>query len=350
MSETPVLDGADHERILVALEHVGAASSLDAFAELACQALLELVPGESTSYNEAAPLAGRIASTVWPDPGPAWFERYAGLVGRLLPQHPYMRRLEATGDGSPATWLDLDPGREFEQTELYRAFYELIGVRSQLLFALPAPPTVVIVLAANRDGTQFTARERALCEVLRVHLAYLHRLVAQREVPPRDHAGASVVVSHTGTVLASSAAAEQLGGRAGIDLAVGADLAGSALWRELGLEHRDRPWVVAESSSSSTISRDEHRWEVHVRSSPVGPHLLTIRSPSPVSVDSALRLGLTPRQAQVAVLLVDGLTNEQIASRLGLSPGTVRKHLEGIFERLDVSSRSAAAVLLVRSA
>jgi DNA-binding CsgD family transcriptional regulator len=41
-------------------------------------------------------------------------------------------------------------------------------------------------------------------------------------------------------------------------------------------------------------------------------------------------------------LLAVGRTNAQIARRLGVSEGTVRTHLENIYERLHVSSRTAA--------
>jgi DNA-binding NarL/FixJ family response regulator len=37
-----------------------------------------------------------------------------------------------------------------------------------------------------------------------------------------------------------------------------------------------------------------------------------------------------------------GLTNGQISRRLGVSEGTVRKHLENIYAGLQVSSRAAA--------
>jgi DNA-binding NarL/FixJ family response regulator len=37
-----------------------------------------------------------------------------------------------------------------------------------------------------------------------------------------------------------------------------------------------------------------------------------------------------------------GHTNAQIARRLGMTEGTVRTHLENIYERLQVSSRTAA--------
>jgi DNA-binding CsgD family transcriptional regulator len=51
---------------------------------------------------------------------------------------------------------------------------------------------------------------------------------------------------------------------------------------------------------------------------------------------------LTPRQWELLHLLAAGHTNIQIARRLGISEGTVRTHLENIYERLQVSSRTAA--------
>ena len=51
---------------------------------------------------------------------------------------------------------------------------------------------------------------------------------------------------------------------------------------------------------------------------------------------------LTPRQWELLRLLAAGHTNAQIARRLGISEGTVRTHLENIYTRLGVSSRTAA--------
>ena len=51
---------------------------------------------------------------------------------------------------------------------------------------------------------------------------------------------------------------------------------------------------------------------------------------------------LTPRHWELLRLLAAGQTNTQIARRLGVTEGTVRTHLENIYERLHVSSRTAA--------
>lgn len=52
--------------------------------------------------------------------------------------------------------------------------------------------------------------------------------------------------------------------------------------------------------------------------------------------------GLTNREIEVLRLLAQGLTNREIAERLVLSPKTISTHLEAIFRKLDINSRSAA--------
>jgi DNA-binding NarL/FixJ family response regulator len=51
---------------------------------------------------------------------------------------------------------------------------------------------------------------------------------------------------------------------------------------------------------------------------------------------------LTGRQIEMLQLVAQGHDNASIARRLVLSRGTVRKHLENIYARLDVCSRTAA--------
>lgn len=50
-------------------------------------------------------------------------------------------------------------------------------------------------------------------------------------------------------------------------------------------------------------------------------------------------LGLSPREAQVVHLPTTGLSNAVIAQRLQLSLGTVRKHLDNVYNKLGVHGR-----------
>lgn len=54
------------------------------------------------------------------------------------------------------------------------------------------------------------------------------------------------------------------------------------------------------------------------------------------------KLGLSPRQQQLAALLTKGLTNKEIASSLNLSEFTVKNHVRRIMRRLNVDSRYEA--------
>jgi DNA-binding NarL/FixJ family response regulator len=60
-------------------------------------------------------------------------------------------------------------------------------------------------------------------------------------------------------------------------------------------------------------------------------------------------LNLTVREAEVLLWISRGKANRDVAQILGISPRTINKHLERIFEKLGVENRSAAAVLAVRT-
>ena len=57
-----------------------------------------------------------------------------------------------------------------------------------------------------------------------------------------------------------------------------------------------------------------------------------------------LKLGLTPRAAEALLWLAQGKTNADIATILGITESTVKKHVQEMFEKLGVETRGAAAV------
>ncbi len=62
---------------------------------------------------------------------------------------------------------------------------------------------------------------------------------------------------------------------------------------------------------------------------------------------SAALGALSARELEVLKLVAEGLTNAQVAERLFVSPRTVNAHLNSIYHKLEVRSRSAAVRLAV---
>jgi DNA-binding NarL/FixJ family response regulator len=53
---------------------------------------------------------------------------------------------------------------------------------------------------------------------------------------------------------------------------------------------------------------------------------------------------LSPREAEVLRLVVEGLLNMQIAARLGITERTVKAHLASAYQRIGVADRTQAAL------
>lgn len=63
---------------------------------------------------------------------------------------------------------------------------------------------------------------------------------------------------------------------------------------------------------------------------------------------SGAAMGLSQRESEVLELLVAGLSNRAIASKLVLGEETIKTHLRGLYRKLDVSDRAGAVAVALR--
>jgi len=91
------------------------------------------------------------------------------------------------------------------------------------------------------------------------------------------------------------------------------------------------------------VERGGRRLAVRFVSEPTGRTLLLEERGAVPSAATLEALGLTRREAQVLVWVREGKTNAEIGAIVDARPRTVAKHLERIFQKLGVETRTAAA-------
>jgi DNA-binding CsgD family transcriptional regulator len=76
----------------------------------------------------------------------------------------------------------------------------------------------------------------------------------------------------------------------------------------------------------------------------VGSRLFRRASPSPFQINTRAQetLGISARELEVLELLAAGRSNKEIASRLEVSPNTVKTHVARLFGKLQVRRRTEA--------
>ncbi len=82
-----------------------------------------------------------------------------------------------------------------------------------------------------------------------------------------------------------------------------------------------------------------------------GEYLVRLKEPGAPSESAVLKdlFALTDRETEVLVWIAKGKSNRDAAEILGCSPRTINKHLEQIFQKLDVENRTAAAMKVIQA-
>lgn len=84
--------------------------------------------------------------------------------------------------------------------------------------------------------------------------------------------------------------------------------------------------------------------EAHQGGSPMSPKVASsvVKMLAKLTKPASAPISLSPREHELLVLLVEGLTAKEIADRLGVSIHTTGTHTKNLFSKLDVHSRAAA--------
>ncbi len=269
-----------------------------------------------------------------------------------LPEHPLFPIYARSPGTAPLKISDIVTQRQFRRTGLYSECYRALGAEHQIAVPSPARAGFFRVVALNRKRHDFSERERRLLAVVQPHAALAYRNAEalarlQRHVHmlrrALDESGLGVMlVDPKGRVRTRTESARLLT-RKYLDQSSGSELPTSLLaWTRSQLAAIDGNG--SPHPNPLVVERGDERLVVRLLvDCDRGEHLLLMEEQQTTFRPSAYQaIGLGRREAEVLAWVARGKTNDETAAILGLSPRTVQKHLEHIFEKLAVETRTAA--------
>ncbi len=243
-------------------------------------------------------------------------------------QHPICHYVEETGDFRALKISDFLTRAQLHSLELYDEYLRPFGLEDEMMLPLPSPPWHERGFAFGRSRRDFSNRDRNVLDTLSLHLV---RVI--RSVELRSRLDAALAALDSGDVDQGIVLFDSSGH---IDHATPLALRLFAKYFPAASGSLPPPVVdwLAQSCDALLRTRGAHRIVVDR----VGQRLLVREEP----VEGTRITTLTPREQQVLAWLAEGKTNREIAQILVAAPGTVRKHLEHIYAKLGVHTRTAA--------
>ncbi|HEX6005046.1 MAG TPA: helix-turn-helix transcriptional regulator [Burkholderiales bacterium] len=284
------------------------------------------------------------------------------VLERDFGQHPLYRYFLQTGDGRPQKMTAVMTRTQYRHYCERDEFAGQLGARFQMGLFFAAGPTVVTAIVATRTQRDFSERERALMSRLYPHLVQAFRNTASLNQLCRDVDGLVQMLegpTSSVVVLAGSGRVKRWSEQAKNWIAQYCrtpfpaeanrlpDCFAEWYQRQLTLAAREtllpsprEPLVVEKNARQLTVQfvPDHFRDE----------HLLLLNEKQRDSTWSALGdHGLTPRQSEVLAWVAKGKTNAEIGVILDMSARTVQKHLEHVYAKLGVESRTTATLKML---
>jgi DNA-binding CsgD family transcriptional regulator len=339
--------------------------NLDTFPINALKVVDRLVPSDWPLFVLTNTRTGQLFQTSLPGFSvltPGLIEVLEKILSEDRENHPIARNMPQTLHGSHKL-SDFVSQQELHSYEgLYQQFLRLLAVEDQMLFFLPdvnpgrwselaQADTTLTGFILNRPSCSFVERDRSILNLLRPHLfqaysnAQKFRQIQQNTCQLQqslDYLG-TVVLNSDGRVISIAPQAiiwlenyftkssyfnqlpdhlwswvkHQIDG-----LVWKSDLA--KICRPLRVQHNGRELTIRLIIESSTR------------------YLLLLEEQTLASFNSLELLGLSQRETEVLHWLMQGKDNKYIAVQLSIKVGTIRKHLENIYLKLGVQSRTEA--------
>lgn len=326
------LAARDTERLLRFVAEAEDLGAEDPFTPEVLEELGKLVHADSVMYCEQDRVRQRVRHVAC-RPCDELDDDVSVSYWEIAAEHPVCSRHDR-GDFRALKLSDFVTLEQLRRSRIYALWFGPAGVERELDVAIPSPPWhTKTFLFDRRRGPDFTERDRLVLDLLQPHFGRLWRTAQTRR---RLRAALTTLES-----------ASELDSRGLVVLAPDGriDVATPSA-RRLIREHfgvapgHELPPALAQwmESGSPTLTRRV-----------AGCRLTVDRFGDTLLLEELHdELDLTPREREILAWVARGKTNPEIAEILWIAPTTVRRHLENIYDKLGVHTRTAAATRMLR--
>ena len=349
-----MLSSKDAAKVIGLLQQLYQQTNLAKLPAAAVSVLASLVPSDAAAFNVIYDDDHRVEIThnaPWLNSEVA---RRTWALEKYIEQHPLENFFKATGSSEPVRISDFLSRKKFHDLALYQEFYKSLGVEYQISAFLRPMDHFRIGVGVQRQRKDFTRRDQEVIACLTPHIFQAYQNAREfsqarsglrrTEEALRVHRQGFLHLGKEGRINSMTAnCIPWLASYCGNDR-TGSNQLPQILQAWLQKQRKTPPVSPAAVRRPLVLQRGDNRLVVRMAEQADGScDLLLQETNTEFARAQLMAAGLTSREAEVLNWLTEGKANSEIAIIVGARTGTINKHLEHIYTKLGVESRTAAA-------
>jgi DNA-binding CsgD family transcriptional regulator len=356
------LSPVDAQALHRSIQQLYSFHQLDSFQLGALDIINQLVPSDFPCFNTTNLATRQISGTFQPDFS-GWSSEMTQVMLENFGEHPIVQRMPLTLSGAYKISDFINPQEFYRLEGLYQQHLGLFGIEDQMVYFLPTAslvgqsgdsqsPAPLISFALHRPERSFTERDRLVLNLLRPHLAQAYNNLQYLQTVQQSASQLQqsldclgvIVLNATGqiqslppqaarwlhTYFTPSTSPRQLPDRLWS-------------WVKHQINGFTQPSDLPQAFAPLHVQLADRQLSIRlVLEQPGARYLLLLEEQALSPAPCLAVLGLSPRETELLGWVMQGTDNPAIASHMGISLGTVRKHLENLYRKLGASSRAEA--------
>jgi DNA-binding CsgD family transcriptional regulator len=322
----------------------------------------QLVPSEIPSFFSSNFATHQVKFTFQPD-FPGLTAEMEAVILEHFGEHPIVQNMPITLSGAHKISDFINPGELHRLEGLYQQYLRLLGMEEQMTFFLPDTgssqlsydqknQTELLGFSLPRSRCNFTERDRLMLNLLRPHLAQAYANTQHCQKIEQNLNQLQQSLNCLGLIILDA------------DFQVQSIAPQSSIWLATyftpstsprQLPDHLRAWITHQIANLTTpfeqpkatpalrIQLAGQELVIRLTIEQMGSrYLLLLEEQSFASSHALAALGLSQRETELLDWVIQGKDTAAIADAMSIAKGTVRKHLENLYRKLGVTSRTAA--------